>query len=239
MLTRKYNLATLELYASIARSSSRDICILLEAIGRPSGPGDRQLGIAERKVKQRAEREHRIIGAARQIAEREGWGAVTVRRLADEIEYSQPVLYSHFENRDAIVAAVAVEGFQEITAALREAVRRSSGRQNALKHVAMAYLDFALHRPAIYEAMFVLPTSLRFAEAGTRRELRAAFEALAAVVSPFCVDVGVATETFWAALHGLAELERSGRIRPGARLERIKLVVRALIVSRNRAARGS
>jgi AcrR family transcriptional regulator len=50
----------------------------------------------------RAEREYRIVSAARIIAEREGWDAVTIRRLASEIEYSQPVLYSHFEHRDAI-----------------------------------------------------------------------------------------------------------------------------------------
>jgi len=189
------------------------------------------LGIAERKGRELAEREHRIVAAARVIAEHEGWDAVTIRRLADEIEYSQPVLYSHFENRDAIVAAVAVEGFKELAVALREAASGSTGRRNALKNVAMAYLAFALSRPALYEAMFVLPTNLRFAEAGTRPELRAGFEALAAVVTPFCVDVAVVTETFWAALHGLAELERSGRIRPAARSERIALVVRAIVAS--------
>ena len=58
------------------------------------------MGIAERKGKERAERESRIVAAARVIAEREGWDAVTIRRLAEEIEYSQPVLYSHFENRE-------------------------------------------------------------------------------------------------------------------------------------------
>ena len=191
------------------------------------------MSIAERKGRQRAERESRIIAAARVIAEREGWNAVTIRRLAEEIEYSQPVLYSHFENRDAIVAAVAVEGFQEITVALWEAARESTGQQNAVEKVAMVYLDFALRRPALYQAMFILPTDLRFAEAETRPELRAAFDALATVVTPFCVDVDVVTETFWAALHGLAELERSGRIRPSARVERIMLVVRAVVVSQN------
>ncbi|HTO66947.1 MAG TPA: TetR/AcrR family transcriptional regulator [Bradyrhizobium sp.] len=197
------------------------------------------MGIAERKGRERAEREHRIVAAARVIAEREGWDAVTIRRLADEIEYSQPVLYSHFENRDAIVAAVAVQGFEEITVALRKAASESTGRRNALKNVAMAYLAFALGHPALYEAMFVLPTNLRFAEAGTRPELRAGFEALAAVVTPFCVDVAVVTETFWAALHGLAELERSGRVRPAARDERIALLVRAIVVSgKKSAARG-
>lgn len=195
------------------------------------GFGRSSLGVAERKGRERAEREHRIVAAAREIAEREGWNAVTIRRLAEEIEYSQPVLYSHFENRDAIVAAVAVEGFNEITAALRKAASESTGRQNALRNVAMAYLAFALSRPALYEAMFVLPTNLRFAEAESRPELRAGFEALAAVVSPFCADVAVVTETFWAALHGLAELERSGRIRPAARRERIALVVRAIVAS--------
>lgn len=195
------------------------------------------MSIAERKGRQRVEREMRIIAAAREIAEREGWNAVTIRRLAEEIEYSQPVLYSHFENRDAIVTAVAIEGFKEIAAALLDAAQGSSGQQNALEKVALAYLDFALHRPALYQAMFILPTDLRFAEAETRPELRAAFDALAAVVTPFCADaeVDIVTETFWATLHGLAELERSGRIRPGARDERIMLVIRTLIVSRSSA----
>lgn len=188
------------------------------------------MGIAERKGRERVERESRIVAAARAIAERDGWNAVTIRRLAQDIEYSQPVLYSHFANRDAIVAAVAVEGFQELTVALRDAAGGSTG-QKALENVALAYLGFALSHPALYEAMFVLPTDLRFAEAGTRPELRAGFEALVAVVTPFCADADIVTETFWAALHGLAELERSGRIRPGMRGERIALVVGAIVLS--------
>src|SRR5262249_6842680 len=148
-------------------------------------------------------------------------------------------LYSHFENRDAIVAAVAVEGFKEITAALRQAASESTGRRNALKNVAMAYLAFGLSRPALYESMFILPTNFRFAEAGSRPAFQVAFGALAAVARPFCTDVAVVTETFWAALHGLAELERSGRIRPTARGERLALVVRAIAGSASRSpARG-
>ena len=187
------------------------------------------MGIGERKRRDRLEREDRIIATARAIAEREGWSAVTVRRLADEIEYSQPVLYSHFQSRDAIVGAVAVEGFRELAAALRAAASGLAGRRNALENVATAYLDFAFRHPALYEAMFVLPTGLRFAEADTKPELRAGFDTLVAVVAPFCADVDVATETFWAALHGLTELERSGRIRPIARVERVRLIVRAFL----------
>jgi AcrR family transcriptional regulator len=193
------------------------------------GLGDRRLGIAERKGRERAERERRITAAARLIADGEGWDAVTIRRLAEEIEYSQPVLYSHFENRDAIVAAVAVEGFRELAMALQQAGRESTDRRKALENVAMAYLAFARRHPSLYEAMFTLPTRLRFAEDDTKSELKDGFEALAAVVAPSSADVDVATETFWAALHGLAELERSGRIRQGARSERVALVVQGLL----------
>lgn len=181
------------------------------------------MGISERKVRERAEREQRIITAAAAIAEEHGWDAVTVRRLADAIEYSQPVLYSHFANREAIVAAVAVEGFREIAAALREAAGAGAGPASALERAALAYLAFASERPALYQAMFVLPTGLRFAEADTLPELRDAFAALAAVVAPLSPDVRTATEVFWGGLHGMAELERTGRIPPAARERRIAL----------------
>jgi len=187
------------------------------------------LGITERKGRERAERERRITASARMIAERDGWPAVTIRRLADEIEYSQPVLYSHFENRDAIVAAVAVEGFRDLASALREAARGAAGPADAPQAVAAAYLAFARDHPALYEAMFTMPTGLRFATGDTPAELRAAFGALAAVVPPSAGDADLVTETFWAALHGLAALERSGRIRPYARDERLALVVRGLL----------
>ncbi|MFJ6322483.1 MULTISPECIES: WHG domain-containing protein [unclassified Rhizobium] len=185
--------------------------------------------VTDRKSRERAEREDRIVAAARAIAESEGWEAVTIRRLANEIEYSQPVLYSHFASRDAIVAAVALEGFKELATALRAAAEAADGQRDALMRVARGYFAFALSRPALYDAMFILPTQLMFAEAETRAELRDGFEAITAVVSPFCRDVEIVTETFWAALHGLAELERSGRVRPGMHEKRIALVVQAII----------
>lgn len=195
------------------------------------------MGIAERKDRLRAERERRITSAARAIAEEEGWSAVTVRRLADEIEYSQPVLYSHFENRDAIVTAVAVEGFIELALALRQAAEGMATGRDAVMSVALAYLAFASAHPALYEAMFTMQIGLRFAEADTRSELRDAFSALSAVVTPPTSDVEVATETLWAALHGLAELARSGRIRPSAREERVTIIVNA-ILRRAKLSRG-
>lgn len=183
------------------------------------------MGISERKQREREERERRIVIAAKTIAEQEGWEAVTIRRLAAEIEHSQPVIYSHFANRDAIIAAVAVEGFGELATSLHGAISDDLAPSRALEAVATAYLDFALARPALCDAMFVLPIDLRFARSDTPAELRRTFGALMAVLEPFCQNVETAAEALWAALHGLAMLERHGRIRAPFRAERVALVV--------------
>jgi hypothetical protein len=94
-----------------------------------------------------------------------------------------------------------------------------------MRSVAFAYLGFAEAHSTLYDAMFTLPTSLRFAGADTKPEMRKAFAALVAVVPSSAQGREVAAETFWAALHGLALLERSGRIRPSAHDERVVLLV--------------
>src|SRR5690625_4876432 len=101
------------------------------------------MSIQARRQRERAERERLIVTTARDLAEAEGWDAVTTRRLADEIEYSQPVLYSHFAGKDAIMAAVAVEGFTDLTAELRTARVSATDTRHALVEVAAAYPAFA------------------------------------------------------------------------------------------------
>src|ERR1700742_628854 len=102
--------------------------------------------IAERKLRDKQARRAQIISAARRIAEHEGWSSVTVRRLSDEISYSQPVLYAHFGSREEILAAGAIDGFRELGLALEQARKRAS-RGRALESVARAYLNFATSSP--------------------------------------------------------------------------------------------
>ncbi len=115
-----------------------------------------------------------------------------------------------------------------MASALRHAARPAGTGRGALLAVAEAYVAFAARKPTLYEAMFTMPTGLRFAETDTRPELRDAFEALAEVIASHG-DVGLVTETLWAALHGLAQLEASGRIRPGASHDRLRLLVKAFL----------
>ena len=133
--------------------------------------------ITERKLRDKQARRDQIIRVARRIAEFEGWPNVTVRRLSDEISYSQPVLYAHFGNREGILAAVAIEGFQELGSALEKARKRAKDGK-MLAAVAAAYLEFAASSPALYEVMFSLGLSVPFDDAATPAELRFAFAQL-------------------------------------------------------------
>ena len=180
--------------------------------------------IAERKQRDREARRAQIISAARRIAELEGWPNVTVRRLSDEISYSQPVLYGHFESREGILAAVAIEGFQEIGLALEKARKRAKPGK-IVEAVATAYLEFAMSSPALYEAMFSLSLSIPFAEANTPPELRFAFAQLMELFQGQRSKPEVLTELFWAGLHGIADLTRTKRFPPSRQKERLKMFV--------------
>ena len=180
--------------------------------------------ITERKLRDRQARRAQIIDAARRIAELEGWSNVTVRRLSDEISYSQPVLYAHFGSREGILAAVAIEGFEELGLALEKARKRVK-RGNAVESVAAAYLEFAASSPALYEVMFSLSLSVPFGDAATPPELRFGFSQLLALFQGQGSKSEVTTELFWASLHGIAELTRTRRLPRSRQKERVKVLV--------------
>jgi AcrR family transcriptional regulator len=180
--------------------------------------------IAERKQRDREARRAQIISAARRIAELEGWPSVTVRRLSDEISYSQPVLYGHFESREGILAAVAIEGFQEIGLALEKARKRAKPGK-MVESVASAYLEFAASSPALYEVMFSLSLNIPFADAATPPELRFAFAQLLEMFQGQGSKPEVLSELFWAGLHGIADLTRTKRFPPSRQKERVKMFV--------------
>jgi AcrR family transcriptional regulator len=172
-----------------------------------------------------AERRQQILDAARAMAEADGWTAVTSRRLADAIGYTQPVLYGHFPGgKTEIMRTVALAGFAELTAAMQAAIGGKAGagrmaREQAVAAVADAYLGFAATHPSLYEAMFQLPIDARFAQDDAEAELRAGFNALGAALGDD--NDGTATELLWSALHGMSLLERAGRMRQEHRPNRI------------------
>lgn len=191
------------------------------------------MSVQERKQRERAERERLIVATARELAEQQGWDAVTTRRLAESIEYSQPVLYSHFRGKREIIGAVALEGATELAVAVRAATSQATGPRERVVALAHAYLTFAADNPAVYDALFNLDGGLAFAQEDTPAPLKDAFAALLeslAEVAGDGVDPGLFTEIFWSSLHGLATLSRAGRLLPEYAELRVELLVDRLAV---------
>ncbi|MGV9313910.1 TetR/AcrR family transcriptional regulator [Streptomyces sp. NPDC003691] len=186
--------------------------------------------IRNRRERERAERRRLILAVARELAEAEGWEAVTTRRLAEGVEYSQPVLYSHFKGKDAIVAAVAEEGFAELAEKLHRArtAARGTDPRRGLRAVCRAYLRFAVDHPALYRAMFVMPTQLVFAADETPAALRAAFDAFVAALPEGTADREARAELLWAALHGISALSATGRVPAHGESTRLDLLVEGI-----------
>jgi AcrR family transcriptional regulator len=163
-------------------------------------------------------RRDQVIRAARDLAESDGWAAVTMRRLAGELGVTQPVLYSAFASRQALIDAVALNGFDDVAAALEAVDTSPLARMRA-------YLDFAAARPRTYEAMFSLPSGLAFAAGDIPEPLQRAFSAIQVA---FPDADGTRAEVAWSALHGLATLQASGRLRQNEAEARLDLLHRML-----------
>jgi AcrR family transcriptional regulator len=163
-------------------------------------------------------RRDQIVEAARDLAESDGWRAVTMRRLAGQLGVTQPVLYSVFASRQALIDAVALNGFRDIAAALHAADAAPLARMHA-------YLDFAAAHPRVYEAMFSLPSGLAFATDDTPQPLRQAFSGIQDV---FPDADGTQAEVAWSTLHGLSTLQASGRLRTSHIQARLDLAHRML-----------
>jgi AcrR family transcriptional regulator len=191
------------------------------------------MSVQERKQRERAQRERLIVATARELAEQQGWDAVTTRQLAQRIEYSQPVLYSHFRGKREIIGAVALEGATEMAVAVRAATSAAEGPRARVTALAHAYLDFAARNPAVYDALFQLDGGLAYAVEQTPAPLKDAFAALLETLAEVAgdgVEAGLFTEVFWASLHGLATLTRSGRLLQEDAERRVELLVDRLAV---------
>ncbi|MFG2652075.1 TetR/AcrR family transcriptional regulator [Streptomyces sp. NPDC048436] len=192
------------------------------------------MSVQERKQRERAERERLIVATARELAEQQGWDAVTTRRLAERIEYSQPVLYSHFRGKREIIGAVALDGAAEMAVAVRAAASTANSPRERVAALARAYLDFAARNPAVYDALFQLDGGLAFADEDTPEPLKDAFAALLESLGEVAgegVAPGLFTEVFWASLHGLATLTRAGRLPPEDIEPRVELLVDRLAMT--------
>ncbi len=98
----------------------------------------------------------KILKAARKIAVKNGWPAVSIRKIAKEIEYTPPVIYEHFKNKEAILAELEMIGFQILGKSINEARLKAPSPEAQLVHMSEAYWNFTFEHKELYEVMYNL-----------------------------------------------------------------------------------
>ncbi|MET6996534.1 TetR/AcrR family transcriptional regulator [Chitinophaga defluvii] len=170
------------------------------------------MGITERRIRQKEEVRSAILESAWALVKEEGWQSLSIRKIADAIEYSVPVIYSHFENKDAILTEFNRDGFQLLSEALEAAKSAHEDPCNQLEAIAQAYWDFAFDNREYYQLMYGLgmPTCETVAKIPELQQFAHIVQStLAAIIAdskhpdaePF-----LKYHTFWSILHGLISI---------------------------------
>lgn len=113
------------------------------------------MGSKERILRQKEETRSNIIKAARQIVKEEGWQGLSMRKIADRIEYTAPIIYEYFANKEAILQELTSKGFLLLAKDL-DAAKKEAGDDAAAQLEAMwlAYWNFGLKNKEMYQLMY-------------------------------------------------------------------------------------
>ncbi|GAB3182109.1 TetR/AcrR family transcriptional regulator [Telluribacter humicola] len=114
------------------------------------------MGIIERRERLKKQVRSDIVKTAKEIAREDGWQSVSIRKIADVIEYSPPILYEYFESKDKLLETIRAEGF----AALRDEFERIKHvyrqPEKQLAEIAQAIWNFSVEQPEVFQVMFNL-----------------------------------------------------------------------------------
>jgi AcrR family transcriptional regulator len=171
------------------------------------------MGITERRQRQKEEVKANILSTAWQMVKEDGWEAISIRKIADAIEYSVPVIYDHFENKEAILWEFAKEGFRMLSKKIQQAKEKSDDPHEQLRAIADAYWSFALKNKEYYRLMFGMgmpgcEIEKCFPERTGFRSL--VMEPITAITSKSKdpnVNPCLKYYTFWSILHGLISMK--------------------------------
>jgi AcrR family transcriptional regulator len=172
--------------------------------------------VTERRERRRLALRESIVEAARTIVRDDGLHALTMRRIAEAIDYAPASLYAHFESREALLAELCGEGFAALRGALESAIEGVAEPRARLERLGLAYVRFALENPATYRLIFMEDTALTkgvFEKIGSDDGERA----LGLIVAPLAelraagvlrksADPMRLADLLWTIVHGIASL---------------------------------
>jgi AcrR family transcriptional regulator len=171
------------------------------------------MGITERRQREKEKTRVAILETAWQMVKSEGWQSLSIRKIADAIEYSVPVIYDHFENKEAILFEFGKEGFRLMKNTIQKAKEKKSDPGDQLKVISIAFWDFACKHKEYYQLMY--GQGMSGCEIEKCMPERDAFRNL--VMEPIAAlmkkgknpdaDPCLKYYTFWSILHGLMSMK--------------------------------
>jgi AcrR family transcriptional regulator len=170
------------------------------------------MGISERRIREKDKVRTDILATAWQMVKEEGWQSLSIRKIADAIEYSVPVIYDHFENKEAILKEFGNEGFRLLSKKISQAKEKVDDPFEQLRLMADAYWNFALKNKEYYQLMYGV--GMASCEGSKCTENKGFDQAIMSTINVVIennkqagVNACLKYHTFWSILHGLVSIK--------------------------------
>ena len=181
------------------------------------------MGVKERQERDREQVRRSILDAAQELFVAEGYRNVSIRKIAEKVEYSPAALYSYFPSKDALFFALAEEGFRKLFEFTNEPIATSSDPLTAIRSGFLRYYQFSREHPEYFELMFIDRSVPKISHEWERFDfVQQMIEEVCAVIKrgidegvfPSDTDPDVAFHILWAAVHGPATVAVCDRLAP-------------------------
>ncbi|MEQ1572916.1 MAG: TetR/AcrR family transcriptional regulator [Vicinamibacterales bacterium] len=182
------------------------------------------MGIKERQERDRQVVRQAILAAARELFVNEGFRNVSMRKIAERIEYSPAAIYGYFPSKDDIFFALAEEGFRVLADSGAAATKRVTDPLGRLKEALWAFYTFSKQYPQYFELMFLDRSVPSLNQDFQRFEFFQATTARVEADIRACIDSGkfsvglepaAALHVLWVGILGAAAINHTGRLAPG------------------------
>lgn len=175
------------------------------------------MGPRERREREREETRTSILDAARELFASDGVEAVTMRRIAEKIEYSPTAIYFHFKDKESLLTELCDYDFRQFAQRFAEAAQIADPIER-LRAAGHAYVDFGLNHQSHYRVMFMTPKPAAHKQntegKGNPEEDSYAFVRLTVEqamaerrLKPELTDVDLVAQVIWSGVHGVVSLE--------------------------------
>ncbi len=176
------------------------------------------MGVKERREREKSETRDKILDAARELFITEGYEGVSMRRVADKIEYSPTAIYVHFADKNELFRELCHRDYARLAEVFQSSVI-STVPVERLKQIGAIYIDFGTHNPNHYKFMFMTPHPAHELDEMDRETVgnpeKDAYAFLKWAVQQ-AIDAGcfredvsdaeMVSQTLWASVHGVISL---------------------------------